>query len=106
MDAAITQQITTASAMPSAKSEVVRVSESIKRATMQTNSRNNQATVVKAAMNRLLFLISEGTHSHFSLQTRECAVEDFEQKVGVLFVDAHWRRKTDCLSPESALAEK
>ena len=41
-----------------------------------------------------------------TLQTAERVVEDFKEKVGVLFVDAHWGRKPDRLSPESAFAEK
>src|SRR5215467_8705368 len=48
----------------------------------------------------------EGTDSRFILQTRERVVENFEEEVGVLLVDAHWRRETNCLSPEPAFAEK
>ena len=40
------------------------------------------------------------------LQTRKRPVEDFEEKIGVFFVDAHGRRETNRLPPESAFAEK
>src|SRR6266404_1524496 len=41
-----------------------------------------------------------------ALQVRERSVEDFEEKIGVLFVDAHWWREPDRLTPKSAFAEK
>ena len=39
-------------------------------------------------------------------QTSKRSIEDFEEEVGVLFVDAHRRRETDGLAPQSAFAEK
>src|SRR5260370_31616973 len=40
------------------------------------------------------------------LQTAKRAVENFEEKIGVLLVDAHRRREPDRLSPESAFAKE
>ena len=45
-------------------------------------------------------------HQLVALQPIKRLIEDFEKEVGVLFVDAHRRRKSNGLSPQTAFAEE